>query len=186
MCNYYIVYDKLEGWPKFMLRFFSICTPASQRLVNRGDRGPITIDSHISSSLLYNCEIWSLPHLKGAPSYSGGPQVIWGVLHSLLKSFPTQTSRIQSRYFCSPGWKLLSCPLLLFPSKAQVSWTPSKPPSAKSLFFSIKIRSDISHTSPLHLSSWALKEHCCVMSFRKSFVKRMLSASVPSTFLHEP
>ena len=65
-------YDKLEGWPKFMLRFFIICTPASQRLVNRGDRGPITIDSHISSSLLYNCETWSLPHLKGAPSYSGG------------------------------------------------------------------------------------------------------------------
>ena len=121
---------------------------------------------------------------------SRGPQVIlvgvWGVLHSLLKSFPTQNSRIQSRYFSCPGWKKLLYPFLLFPSKAQKSCTPSKPPSARSLFFSIKIRSDISHTSPLHLSSWALKEHCCVMSFRKSFVKRMLSASAPKTFLHEP
>lgn len=91
---------------------------------------------------------------------------VWGVLHSLLKSFPTQTSGIQSRYFCSPGWKLLSCPFLPFPSKAQMSWTPPKPP-AKSLFFSIKIRSYLSHTSPLHLSSWALKEHLLCHEFQE-------------------
>lgn len=156
-----------------MLRFFNICTSASQEPASHGTRGPNTIDGHPSpgpSCTTTRCR--SFPCLKPAPRHTCGSL---GDSHAFLQFFSSQAFRIQSHPLV-PWEQLLSCPSCWSPQKHTWTRFPLKLPLQEDAFL---------HISPSHLSTgpWTCMD--CVMSLRKLLVETRSSTSVPSLFSME-
>lgn len=81
---------------------------------------------------MYNGKIWVFSPPKG-----GSKPFLWesGCATVSCSVFSSQTPRIWSHYFYSPGWELHPFPFLLLLSEAHMSWVPFKSPSARRLAF---------------------------------------------------